>query len=478
MAAVAPDRRQRTRRDLGLEQLLATRHARERRLRRRRRSVLSIVALLGRGDRRSCPCHRSAHRPDHPFEARSLDDLRPLSLGENSFLYTDNGRLLGVVPSATNRQTIGLAKISPWLRNATVAIEDARFWDHGALDYQGIARAFYEDLTSGKIEQGGSTLTQQLVRNLYIGNQEKTLSRKIKEACLADKFFSNMQHIYGRDAQKQILSAYLNQVFYGHHAYGVEAASKTYFSRRASQLNLAQAALLAGLPQAPTTYDPIVSPTSPSRGVTRYSRRCQERLHHARGVPKAGANGSGSGRATSIRAPAAELLRLGDAAACRPLRPASGRARRAESDDDPRSSVAGARAPRGPVRAPHLDRPRDGHRRDRPEHRCGQGDGGLPPERQAAPVQPRDAGTPLDRQRVQADHTRDRAQRRRLALLVVLRPTGALHHRPAMPDGQRPVGRPQLRRRVSRDMDLIHATGAPSIRSSPSSLRGQGSGAS
>ena len=194
----------------------------------------------------------------------SLHDIRPLALGSNSFLYADNegkrGPLLGVVPSATNRQPLALFKMSPWLPQATVAIEDERFWQHGALDYQGIGRAFFDDLMSGKVVQGGSTLTQQLVRNLYIGNQDKTLSRKVKEACLADKLFSQMQDTYGADAQKRILSAYLNQVFYGHHAYGVEAASKTYFSRSASDLNLSQAALIAGLPQAPTTYDPLVNP--------------------------------------------------------------------------------------------------------------------------------------------------------------------------------------------------------------------------
>ena len=190
----------------------------------------------------------------------SLNDLRPLSLGSNSFLYADNGRLLGVVPSATNRQPLPLSQMSPWLPEATVAIEDARFWQHGALDYQGILRAFYDDLTSGQIVQGGSTLTQQLVRNLYIGDPQRTLSRKLREACLADKLFQRMQSQYGDNARRQILAAYLNEVFYGRHAYGVEAASETYFSKNASDLSLSEAALVAGLPQAPTTYDPLLNP--------------------------------------------------------------------------------------------------------------------------------------------------------------------------------------------------------------------------
>jgi penicillin-binding protein 1A len=183
----------------------------------------------------------------------NTSDLRSLKLGENSFLYTNHMRLLGVVPSATNRQPLPLAKITPWLPEATVAIEDARFWQHGALDYQGIARALYQDLSRGHIVQGGSTITQELVRNLYIGSNQRTLSRKLKEACLAEKIFQKF-------SRKQILTDYLNEVFYGRHAYGAEAAAQTYFSKSASELSLVQAALLAGLPQAPTTDDPILNP--------------------------------------------------------------------------------------------------------------------------------------------------------------------------------------------------------------------------
>src|SRR6185312_2637364 len=113
----------------------------------------------------------------------NLSDLRPLALGENSFLYTDDGTQLGVVPSATNRQELPLSKIAPALPQATVAIEDARFWQHGALDYRGILRALYQDAVHGQVVQGGSTITQELVKNLFIGNAQRTVSRKIKEAC-------------------------------------------------------------------------------------------------------------------------------------------------------------------------------------------------------------------------------------------------------------------------------------------------------
>jgi len=188
----------------------------------------------------------------------SLDSLRPLALGENSFLYADDGSLLGVIPSTRNRQPLQLAAIGPWLPRATVAIEDRRYWQHGALDYQGIARAFIRDVSARRIVEGGSTITQELVRNLYIGNARRTLSRKLKEACLAVK-------LARRWTKREILAAYLNEVFYGHHAYGAQAGAQTFFSTSADKLTLSEAALLAGLPQAPTAYDPFNDPTDALR---------------------------------------------------------------------------------------------------------------------------------------------------------------------------------------------------------------------
>jgi penicillin-binding protein 1A len=248
-----PGRRQPPRADYALERLLAARHARLRRRHRKRRSIVLVLALLLVSAVALVLATVAFTGPQILSSMCSLSDLRPLSLGENSFLYTDNMRLLGVVPSATNRQPLPLSQISPWLPEATVAIEDARFWQHGALDYQGIARALYQDIAHGHVVQGGSTITQELVRNLYIGNPQRTLSRKLKEACLAEKLFQRL-------SRKQILAAYLNEVFYGRHAYGAQAAAQTYFSKSASQLSLVQAALLAGLPQAPTSYDPILNP--------------------------------------------------------------------------------------------------------------------------------------------------------------------------------------------------------------------------
>jgi penicillin-binding protein 1A len=183
----------------------------------------------------------------------NLNTLRPVEVGQNSFIYAANGSLLGSIPAEKNREPVPLAQMGPWVPNATVAIEDRRFWEHGALDYPGIVRAFFADIRAGHVVQGGSTITQQLARNLYIKKPSQTFGRKATEACLAIK-------LAREKSRRWILSAYANQVFYGNHAYGIEAAAKTYFSKHARKLTLAQAALLAGLPQAPTDYDPFHRP--------------------------------------------------------------------------------------------------------------------------------------------------------------------------------------------------------------------------
>jgi penicillin-binding protein 1A len=192
------------------------------------------------------------------FEAScTLSELRPVSTGPqggpaNSFVYADNGAFLGSIPAEKNRQPIALADMGRWMPKATVAIEDRRFYKHGGVDYKGILRAAVKDLSARKLIQGGSTITQQLVRNLYISRQ-RTFKRKIKEACLAIKLARHK-------SKDWILGSYMNAVYYGNHSYGIEAAAQTYFSRRASSLTLDQAALLAGLPQAPSVFDPIHRP--------------------------------------------------------------------------------------------------------------------------------------------------------------------------------------------------------------------------
>ena len=163
--------------------------------------------------------------------------------------------------------------MSKWLKIATVDVEDKRFYEHGGVDYQGIARAFLDDVKAGHVVQGASTIEQQLVRNLYLTDSQ-TFQRKIKEAWLAIQ----MAEHWSKD---KILGTYLNVISYGGVTYGCEAAAETYFNEHCSQLNIRQAALIAGLPQSP---DPV-QPAHPSR------RR--------QGAPQRGARWRCSPRATS-----------------------------------------------------------------------------------------------------------------------------------------------------------------------------------
>jgi penicillin-binding protein 1A len=191
-----------------------------------------------------------------------LNALQPASIGVNSFIYAADGSSLGSIPAEKNRQPVTLAETSPWMAKATVAIEDRRFYEHGGVDFQGIGRALVNDVRAGSAREGGSTITQQLVRNLYIRHNERTLRRKVVEACLAVK-------LSRRWSKDRILADYMNTVYYGNHAYGVEAAARTYFSKSASKLSLLQSALLAGLPQAPSDYDPF---DYPERAIQRRNR--------------------------------------------------------------------------------------------------------------------------------------------------------------------------------------------------------------
>ncbi|HEY2054067.1 MAG TPA: transglycosylase domain-containing protein [Solirubrobacterales bacterium] len=190
--------------------------------------------------------------------APPLSKLKPVQKGRTSAIYTADGKLIGYIHSENVRQPISGSEIPKVLKNATISIEDKNFWEHGALDPAGIARAAWKDLLAGgKPVQGASTITQQLVRNLYIRHPEQTLERKIKEAALAEELFK--QH-----TRRWILDTYLNTAPYGTNegqtALGVEAAAQTYFNKPAEELNLIESALIAGLPQAPSEYNPFLDP--------------------------------------------------------------------------------------------------------------------------------------------------------------------------------------------------------------------------
>ncbi|MBS1886366.1 MAG: penicillin-binding protein [Actinobacteria bacterium] len=190
--------------------------------------------------------------------APPLKSLKPVQKGRTSAIYTADGKLIGYIQSENVRQPIAGKEIPQVMKNATISIEDKNFWSHGALDYPGIIRAALKDLAAGgKPVQGASTITQQLVRNLYIRHPEDTIKRKIKEAHLAEELFE-------AHSRNWILNTYLNTAPYGTNegrtALGVEAASQTYFNKPARELNLTEAALIAGLPQAPSEYNPFLNP--------------------------------------------------------------------------------------------------------------------------------------------------------------------------------------------------------------------------
>src|SRR4051812_39031813 len=186
--------------------------------------------------------------------APDINDLKPIDKGASSEIFAADGSRLGYVQSDEIRQPIQWEDMPVALRQATVAIEDKRFYEHHGVDYEGIVRAGWKNLTSGKTVQGGSTITQQLVRALYIKDPKRDFKRKIREAKMASEL--EKQH-----SKRWILNSYLNDVPYGtvggKTAIGVEAAAETYFGKHAKDLSLVQSALLAGLPQAPSQYNPF-----------------------------------------------------------------------------------------------------------------------------------------------------------------------------------------------------------------------------
>jgi penicillin-binding protein 1A len=190
-------------------------------------------------------------------DAPSLASCRPIDRGGNSTVYAADGSKLGVIDSSEARAPVAIKRIPKAVQLATVAIEDQRFYQHGGVDEEGIVRAAVKDLEAGEAVEGGSTITQQLVRNLCIRNPQRNLERKIVEAKLADEYFQ-------RHTRREILGSYLNIASYGtvegSTAVGVGAAARIFFSKPVWKLSLTQAALLAGLPQAPSEYNPILSP--------------------------------------------------------------------------------------------------------------------------------------------------------------------------------------------------------------------------
>jgi penicillin-binding protein 1A len=190
--------------------------------------------------------------------APPLDSLKPRDPGGFSLVFARDGRRLGVIQANELRKAIPGWQIPQSLKDATIAIEDSRFYRHKGVDYVGVIRAAVKNLESGKTVEGGSTITMQLIRNLYI-TKERTYQRKIREAKLAEEYEN--EH-----SKSAILTSYLNTVPYGTYggqsAIGAWAAARMYFNKSVKDLTLPESAMLAGLPQAPSDYSPVRSPAA------------------------------------------------------------------------------------------------------------------------------------------------------------------------------------------------------------------------
>ncbi|MEO7403129.1 MAG: penicillin-binding protein 1A [Burkholderiales bacterium] len=194
----------------------------------------------------------------------SLTDYRPkIPLR----IYTADGALIGEF-GEERRAIVTIAEVPELLKHAIVAAEDERFYEHTGVDYQGVLRAALSNLTSGGRRQGASTITMQLARNLFL-TSDRTYIRKLYEVLLARKIEATL-------TKDQILEIYINQIYLGQRAYGFAAASQTYFSRALSEVSVAEAAMLAGLPKAPSTFNPVVNPKRAKQRQLYVLRRMHE----------------------------------------------------------------------------------------------------------------------------------------------------------------------------------------------------------
>ncbi|MDI6892782.1 MAG: PBP1A family penicillin-binding protein [Actinomycetota bacterium] len=181
-----------------------------------------------------------------------LESLTSPQSAQTSRVYASDETLITTFHAEQHRIVIPLSDIPSKMQQAVVTVEDERFYQHGGVDLEAIARAIVVNLRSGRVVEGGSTITQQYVRNAFIA-PERTLQRKIKEAVLA-------YQVEGRHSKKEILEKYLNTIYFGHGCYGIEATAETFFGKKSKQLSLPECALLAGVIKSPSHYSPYTHP--------------------------------------------------------------------------------------------------------------------------------------------------------------------------------------------------------------------------
>ena len=190
-------------------------------------------------------------------EIPKLDPRREPNQQKNGYIYASDGKtILAVLRGEESRVLVDSEDIDPVMKQAIVAIEDRRFYEHRGLDVRGIGRALWADVSNKSVVEGGSTITQQYVKRAYVGDQ-RSIGRKVREAAVAWQ----LEQKWDKD---RILTAYLNTIYYGNGAYGIQQAAKVYFDHGAAEMTLAEAALLAGIPKDPSTFDPVARPEQAS----------------------------------------------------------------------------------------------------------------------------------------------------------------------------------------------------------------------
>ncbi len=211
-------------------------------------AVLVIAGLLGSGTYAVLrPVRSGADALQAVFDDTRIPKRAPLP--RTTFVYDRNGKLIAVLHGGVNRIPVPLQRVPEVLRNAVIAAEDADFYSEEGVNFGAIMRAAYVNFVRGEVVQGGSTITQQYVKDVYTTGK-RTVARKVREAIIAQKLSRQM-------TKNEILSRYLNEVYFGHNAYGVQAAADAYFGVDVSELNLQQSATLAGIIAAPSRFDPI-----------------------------------------------------------------------------------------------------------------------------------------------------------------------------------------------------------------------------
>ncbi len=180
------------------------------------------------------------------------DPAHQQKIAHDGYIFDRNGQLLAVLRGKESRVILKSDQIAPIMKQAIVAIEDKRFYDHRGVDLRAIGRALAADIENKAVVQGGSTITQQFIKNAYVEDQ-RSVARKLKEAALA-------WQLEQRKTKDWILTAYLNTIYFGNGAYGIGQAALTYFQKPASELTLPEAALLAGIPRDPARFDPVTNP--------------------------------------------------------------------------------------------------------------------------------------------------------------------------------------------------------------------------